>query len=374
MDNIELVDYKVQTIQINYDKIYLLSDLHFGVRSNSIEWLDNQLNYFYNFYIPYLEKTKENNSVLFILGDFFDNRQSLDINVINKSIELINDLAKILPVIFLVGNHDIYKKNDTDINSLIVFKQIHNVIIFEKPIIVTNDRNKILLLPWVGNVKKEELYAKHNKADYIFAHTDLMGFKLDNGLNINNGADLKNAAEAKRVFSGHIHKRQENGDCVYLGSPYSTKRSDIGNKKGFYIFKPNQNTYEFIPNNFSPIFQKVLLETLLELTLEQTSYILENNYTDIIVPNKYINLFNLTNFVSILEGCKYKKLEATGENSKLEDNLDNLEETNIKDIITLLEFNIDNLELQSEMKENLKVLNRKYYEKATLSCVTEDIV
>ena len=33
------------------DNIIMLSDIHFGVRNNSIEWLENICDYFYNFFI-----------------------------------------------------------------------------------------------------------------------------------------------------------------------------------------------------------------------------------------------------------------------------------------------------------------------------------
>ncbi len=119
--NVELFEYEVQTEHINYNNIFLISDLHFGVRANSLEWLQNQLDFFYKIYIPYLKENKKEGDILFILGDWFDNRQLLDINVMNKSIDLIFDLADIMPTYFLTGNHDIYKKHDTDVNSLAAF-------------------------------------------------------------------------------------------------------------------------------------------------------------------------------------------------------------------------------------------------------------
>jgi predicted MPP superfamily phosphohydrolase len=362
------LQYKINTIPLNYNKIFLLSDLHFGVRSNSIEWLDNHLDFFYNYYIPYLKKHKQESDILFILGDWYDNRQLLDINILNKSIQIVTELAFILPIHMMTGNHDIYKKNNTDVNSLITFKNIPNVTIYEEPIVLTNNNNTILLLPWIGNYEKEEQYAKYNKADYVFAHTDLRGFRYDNDLEIQNGSELKKISGAKKVFSGHIHKRQENRGSIYIGSPYSTKRSDIGNRKGVYVFLPNENKYEFTENKHSPIFQRILLDNLLNLTLEQTHALLNNSYTDIIVPDKYVHLFNLTKFIDLLTGCNYKKIEARGEKIKL-DELINLEENSdtITDIISLLEYNITNLEHTAEVILKLNSLNKEYYNKAKSS-------
>lgn len=361
-----LVSFKVETEHINYNNIFLISDLHFGVRANSLEWLQNHADFFRNFYIPYLKENKQEGDILFILGDWFDNRQLLDIYVMNTSIDIVIELSEILPIYFITGNHDIYKKHDTDVNSLAPFRYIKNVHIFEKPTVITNGKSTIMVLPWVGDMKSEEEYVNQNKADYVFAHTNITGFRYDNGRQINKGADFTKIKGIKRLFSGHIHKRQEFQQYLYIGSPYSTKRSDIGNVKGLYYFNPQDNKVEFTENNYSPIFQKIRLEFILDKTLEETVNIFNNNYSDIIVPDKYIHLFNLTKFVDLLENCKYKRIETTNDTLKLEEELSSvMEGVDIKDILTLLEMSIDDLEHQMEVLVRLKVLNKDYYERAS---------
>jgi len=366
----DLSSYKINTQNINYKRIFLLSDLHFGVRTNSLEWLQNIQQFFKNFYIPYLKTNVQKEDALFFLGDFFDNRQLLDINVLNVGIDTVIELSEILPLYFITGNHDIYKKYDTDVNSIAAFRFIPNVIIYEKPVIVSNGNSKILVIPWIGNKEHEENYIRANKYDYIFAHTDIAGFNYDNGRDIKEtiGTNFNYFKNIKRVFSGHIHKRQEKDNIIYIGSPYHTKRSDIGNEKGLYLFHPNKNTLEFVKNEFSPKFQRILLEGILELTLDESLKILDNNYTDIIVPDKYIHLFNLTKFIDILKDCKYKKIETLSERKKLDESLSNiLDGVDIKDILSLLELSIDDLGHQSEALIRLKLLNRKYYEAANKS-------
>jgi len=364
----DLSQYELPSQYIDYSNIHLISDLHFGIRANSLEWLQNQLQFFDEFYIPYLKYNVKPNDILFILGDFFDNRQLLDINVLNASINILIELSNILPIFLLVGNHDCYKKNNTDVNSLRILKYINNVTVFETPTIISNGTSHILILPWIGDKEKEENYAKanSNKAQYIFAHTDITGLKYDNGKIISRGTNLQDINGYKKIFSGHIHKRQEIGHLYYIGSPYHTKRSDVGNQKGIYTFNPNDNTYKFIENNMSSVFQKIKLEDLIEWTLEYASKILENNYTDIIVPDKYIHLFNLTKFIELLKDCKYKKIEVVGEKSKIDDNIAGIiEGENIKDILTLLELSLNDLQLQTETLSKLKLLNKQYYNKAS---------
>jgi UDP-2,3-diacylglucosamine pyrophosphatase LpxH len=358
---------KVKTIHIPYKRIFLISDIHFGVRANSLEWLRNQELFFKEFYIPFLRENVKDGDILFMLGDWFDNRQLLDILVMNVSIDIVIEMAKILPLHFITGNHDIYKKQETDVNSLRAFSGILNVTIYTDPVIVTNNNSTILVMPWVGDKKIEEELGKNNPADYIFAHTDLAGFKYDNNMKITHGAQLMNIKNAKRIISGHIHKRQEmeNGRGIYVGSPYHTKRSDINNGKGVYVFTPDDNHIEFYENTLSSIFQRIRLEDLMEKTLEETYSILENNYTDIIVSDKYIHLFNLTRFIDLIKGCLYKSIETRGESIKLEDSLSGLMEgEEIKDILTLLEMTLDDTFHSLATISILKIKNEEYYKMA----------
>ncbi|MEG1008405.1 MAG: metallophosphoesterase, partial [Clostridia bacterium] len=271
----------------NFNNIWLISDIHFGVRSNSLEWIQNIVNYFNNFFIPLIKNNKKDNDICCILGDIFDNRQNIDIDVFNKASDVIEDISKILPVHMICGNHDLYKKNDTDVNSLRGFKNIQNVNVYEVPTILNNGDNCILMLPWLGE-SFDESKLNNYKIDYIFAHSDIQGFKYDNGKDITKGLSLKDI-NLKRVYSGHIHKRQENNNWVYLGSPYHTKRSDIDNVKGIYCLHTSDNTHTFYKNDYSPIFQKIHINNLLELTLSQVIGALNNNYTDIIISQDYIN-------------------------------------------------------------------------------------
>lgn len=361
-----LKNFKVETQEISYNRIFLLSDVHFGVRANSLEWLVNHRNYFKNFYIPYIKANYKEGDILFVLGDFFDNRQLLDIYVMNTAIDIVLELADILPVHFITGNHDIYKKYDTDVNSLIAFRYIPNVYIYEKPLILTNKQTKILIIPWIGNREQEENYVRANTFDYIFTHSDISGFKYDNGKEITTaGINYFKFKNIKKLFSGHIHKRQEKDHIIYLGSPYHTKRSDIGNQKGVYLFMPQENEVLFTSNTYSPIFQKLPLEHILNLTLEETLKILHNNYTDIIVPDKYIHLFNLTRFVDIIKDCNYKKIETSSEKRRIDEDLNLLEEIDIRDILSLLEMSINDLGYKMKVLIKLKLLNRTYYEKAS---------
>ncbi len=59
------MNYKLPIKNIEFNRIFLLSDLHFGVRANSLEWLQNQLYFFKKFYIPFLKENVSKGDILF---------------------------------------------------------------------------------------------------------------------------------------------------------------------------------------------------------------------------------------------------------------------------------------------------------------------
>jgi len=360
--------YIVSRKNIDFNNIHLLSDIHLGVRTNSIEWLDNIRCFFDRFYIPYLKNNVHDGDICIFCGDLYDSRQLLDIQVINTSIEIMDELSKILPIHIILGNHDCYKKIGVDVNSLVFYKYIPNVFVYETPTILTNGKIDLLLLPWIGDYSAEEKIIGENSVDYLFMHTEMKYFTMDNNKEINEGVDITKFTHLKRVFSGHIHKRQEmvNSKYIYVGSPYHTKRSDIGNKKGVYKLITETDDIIFTENNYSSIFQRLKLEDILGSTVSEVETMLDNNYTDILVPDKYINIFNMAKFVEILKDCKYKKIEIVSESKSLTLNLGDItDSSNIKDILSLLETNIYELGYDDETREKLKILNKSYHERSS---------
>ena len=96
-------------------------------------------------------------------------------------------------------------------------------------------------------------------------HTEIAGANYDNGQKIINGVNLT-LSNAKKIYSGHIHKRQELKRCTYIGCPYQITRGDSGNNKGLYILDLNDNktfTETFIENDFSPKFIKLRAKELI---------------------------------------------------------------------------------------------------------------
>ena len=71
-----MIDEK--TLKQPVKRIWVLGDLHLGVRANSVEWLEIQQEFFEKVLIPTLKKEVKPGDVLVQVGDAFDNRKSID--------------------------------------------------------------------------------------------------------------------------------------------------------------------------------------------------------------------------------------------------------------------------------------------------------
>ena len=298
------------------ENIVLLSDVHIGARNASLEWLDNMKNYFTNFFIPYLKTVVQDNAdktALIIAGDFFDHRQHIDINVLNVGLDIMIQLSSVVQTYIVIGNHDIYKKRDVDVNSLRVFRALPNVKVIDTlTLLNVKSGVKFALIPWIENHEEETNLLKELKtmSDYAIMHADISGMIYDNGRAILNGADSK--VYGKKIYSGHIHKRQEGKNVTYIGSPYQLKLSDIYNVKGVYTLHVNDDgtvKESFVENKYSPIFLKVAFANILNKTLGELKSMMHNNYVYIVIPKKVSKELNKPVLMNALEECGAKHLE-----------------------------------------------------------------
>ena len=356
---------------------FIISDVHLGSRNNSIEWQENIEDYFKNFLIPFIKKNKTDNSVLFILGDLFDDRKSVGIDTLNLAIDLIEELASILPVWVLLGNHDMFKKKDGKINSLRSLENRPNIFIFKKPTVVvyqnaSNESIYSFLVPHQGDVAYETVliqefinrYGSSNKdcPNLIFTHTDIAGLKYDNNKNINTGVQFKKNANI-RIYSGHIHKRQESSRVIYVGSPYHLRRSDIGNTKGIYridISDPKKKA-KFFPNEYSPVFKRIFYNLILDQPLGEIKKICKNNYIDIVINESDLVDLNVNDLIETLQVCNAKRIEIQVNKNlsgDIECNEEDYKELTLEDLI---ESNIECMNVQDKTKKILKEMFDYYY-------------
>lgn len=351
-------------------KLFVISDIHLGIRNNNLSWQDNIKSYFYKFFFPLVKSKMDSQSSVLILGDIFDDRKSISIDTLNLALDILKDLAEIMPVTVIVGNHDMFKKYNNEINSLKIFENFSNITVVSKPSVA--DDGRVLLLPYQANVDEENKivneYLKEfesqdkTKPNLIFTHNDIAGLTYDNGKSIATGLSIKRGSNV-RIYSGHIHKRQETKRVVYIGSPYQLKRSDLGNQKGVYLIdlkKPE--SFKFFENNFSPVFVREYFETLKDLTVGEIKKKIKNCYADVIVSEKDLKTFNVNDLFDILQSTEAKRIQIIENkdidlNGLLDKGLENYKELTLDEIV---ESNISSMNIEDEEKKSISDLYSYY--------------
>lgn len=302
----------------NINKIFLVGDLHLGIRNNSVEWADIQK----DFLLEVLPRTAIENGfdpetdILILEGDIFHSRESINVRIQNDSMEIFEKLSKIFKrgIFIILGNHDVYYKDSNQVNSVRHLRHLsENIHVFESPEILTiNNTENWLMLPWVEDTKTLGNYV----ADYaqmckrIVCHADIKGLKFNRWTKVEHGLEITALSQYDRVYSGHIHHRQEQDNILYTGTPYQMDRGDRGNTKGYYIIDAKDNYKEtFVENQDSPNYVKYDICELLDMNINQLHQLLTNNFVDVMIEINLSNKIPINQFLTILEQVKYRKIE-----------------------------------------------------------------
>jgi predicted phosphodiesterase len=214
---------------------FLITDTHFGVKQNSITWLNYQLEFIYEQLIPDIKQYEQSNTRLIHLGDVFDSRSSISTMVATKVVKALKDLAAVVDeFIIIAGNHDFYSPNSDEIDTLTLLLKDTNIKLVTKEVYESGDS---IYMPWYTWGQDISKYNIKN----IFAHTDIITQPIPyHGVNI---------------FSGHLHIPNLKGSLYNLGSCYALNFADSNQERGYYIFKNNELI--FYPNTKSIKFWRL---------------------------------------------------------------------------------------------------------------------
>lgn len=345
-------------IKRQIELMYLIGDLHYGVHVNSLEWFEYQKQYIYDVLIPEFKKHKDNGTKISVwqMGDVFENKMSLNVNILNKVINMFEDLLKYVDEFnTFIGNHDTYYIDRSDVNSpAILAKCFDNFNVYYKPIeLLINNKFKFLILPWMKSTKKlyEEIEA--TDAKYLLTHIDINDFKYPSGVSIKDNVDPKVLNKFIAVYSGHIHINQKKGNTQYVGTPYALEYSDLGNQKGHHILSFNEDSISetFVPNNVSPVYKAIKFNKFIEMTVEDIAFEFKNSFLYIKTPSKVLNDINVTKAGEFLKANIPDLRRYNFEQYTEIEGLDDMEEVPISDTVDIFEIADDLMEKDEINKE-----------------------
>lgn len=269
-----------------FNKLLWLTDIHFGEKNN--ERLHNQdCSDFIDWAID-RAKSEKVDCILFG-GDWFHHRHQIHVGTLNyskKNMKKLNDCG--IPVVMLLGNHDLYYKDRRDVSSVEATSDFKNITIIDS----ITKIGDVLLVPWVLNSETDLVKKELKNCTYCFGHFELPAFLMnslvtvpdkDHGLTYEDFNDVKEWA-----FSGHYHIRQNKGKMIYTGNTFPTSYSDVwDDDRGIMILNWGEYpTFEKFPN--APKYRTLNLSEILEdpgqyidnLTYVKITPDIEINYED----------------------------------------------------------------------------------------------
>jgi DNA repair exonuclease SbcCD nuclease subunit len=241
-----------------FKKAAIFTDIHFGLKSNSTLHNEDCL----NFVKWATAKAREEGcETCLFLGDWHNNRSSLNIVTLNYSLQALEHMnANFEHVYFIPGNHDLYYRDKRDIQSVEWARHLPNVEI-------CNDwfsSGDVIIAPWLCGDDHKRIPKLTGK--YMFGHFELPGYLM------NAMVEMPDHGEVRRedfnnfdhVFTGHFHKRQTKKNITYIGNCFPHNYADAGDDdRGLTILEWGQDpVYHAWPNQ--PRYRVYKLSQLLD--------------------------------------------------------------------------------------------------------------
>lgn len=254
-----------------FKKAAVFTDIHFGLKGNSkVHNQDCE-----DFIDWYIKEAKANGCETGIFcGDWHHNRNSLNLTTMDATIRSMEKLgAAFEQFFFFDGNHDLYYKDKRDVNSTAFAKHIPGIT-FVDEITTIED---VTIVPWLVGDEWKKL--RSLKSKYVFGHFELPSFYMNAMVQMPDHGELK-AEDFKHqsyVFSGHFHKRQQQGVVHYLGNAFPHNYADAwDDNRGMMILdRENDKEPEYINWTDCPKYRTIKLSQLID---EQETLIKPNMY------------------------------------------------------------------------------------------------
>ena len=354
-------------------KFAIITDTHFGARNDSLVFND----YFYKFweetFFPYLEKNNINTVVH--LGDVMDKRKFVSYKTAQdfreRFLQVFDD--KNIHLKMIVGNHDIYYRNTNKVNSLneLVgrhpYNRYNNISIYDECRTFDFDGVPIMLIPWINSENYESTIVEINKtkAQIAMGHLEINGFEMHSGHFAQGGYDKGLFEKFDMVFSGHFHKKSDDGQIFYLGSTYQMTWADYNCSRGFHIFDTETRELNRVLNPHT-IFKKIYYDDVSYNYDDFDFNSVSQQYTKVIVVHKK-DLYQFDLFID-------KLLKSGAHDVKIVEDFSDLDARNVsdnvieesEDTLTLLNNYIDQLEINLDKSRLSDIMKSLYLQASEL--------
>lgn len=266
-------------------KVAIITDTHWSARKSSRHLHDYFELFYKNVFFPSLEE--HGVEAVIHMGDAFDNRKSIDFWGLDWTRRVVLDPLSKYETHIIVGNHDIFLRNSTEINAPeLLLKDYPNIKTYSSPQTTKVGGMDIMMVPWICSENYDETLnqIKKSKAKVAMGHLELQGFRVNRNLVMEeHGMDAKIFDKFNKVFSGHYHTRSDNGKIFYLGNPYEMYWNDVNDPRGFHIFDTETLTHTPVNNPYK-LFYNIYYDDSPYQMFDATEY--QNKIVKVIVRKK----------------------------------------------------------------------------------------
>jgi len=335
---------------LNKNKVAIFSDLHLGIYGNSETW--HKIAIDWATWIAQELKDKKIKDILF-LGDFFHNRSEISVQTMYVASKLL-DILKDFNILMIVGNHDAFYKNRSDVHSLGLINGHEKITIVDKNRTIDAFGKTLLFVPWNNELPD-------GKFDYIFGHFEIQSFKMNNYKVCDHGLSSIDflASRTDTVFSGHFHhrntKKYNEGKINYVGNTFSMDFADVDNAKGYYILDIENGDLEFSENTVSPKFKKILVSKIKSYTKEDIQNNIIKLIVDIEMTDKQVE--KVQTYIS-----KHNPFQLNTEYNTTQKTMDDVEIDSINLEEQFGEY-ITQLKLEDEKEKRISKIVKELYER-----------
>jgi DNA repair exonuclease SbcCD nuclease subunit len=241
-----------------FKKAAVFGDIHFGLKSNSLQHNQDCS----NFVDWFIQKAKQENcETCFFLGDWNHHRASINIQTLQFGLQALEKLNKAFDkVYFIPGNHDLYYRDRREIHSVEWAKHLPNIEIVNDFF----DEGNVVIAPWLVQDDHKKLQKMSGK--YLFGHFELPKFFMNAMVEMPDHGEINETHMTgfDKVFTGHFHKRQSRKNIWYIGNAFPHNYADAGDDaRGMMILEwGNEPVFHSWPRQ--PVYRVHKLSEIIE--------------------------------------------------------------------------------------------------------------
>lgn len=213
-------------------KILLIGDPH--LRIANIQACEQ----FLNWVTEVVEEYKP--GMVVNLGDTFNDHSVIRSEIMGLFKKHLDDVGSLChDYRYVLGNHDMFKPNDSTYHALLPFKDQRSFTVYDAPVHVGD----FSFIPYIPDPKNFPLETRR----IAFVHQTFTGANYGGGyLAPDTEVDFRQVS-AELIISGHIHVSQWLSDKVfYPGTPFAQSVDDVDQSKGVYLFDSDSLELKFI--------------------------------------------------------------------------------------------------------------------------------